>query len=79
MTTFYASTSTNCREASNMATSPVVRLNEQMIGRDNNIDETEALLVKQGDACNLENIKIRAQRKVYTTVKDYGLWCQSTI
>lgn len=69
----YGATNSNCRggiEYDNK--SYVVRLNEQMIGRDNNIDETEALLVKQGDACNLENIKIRAQSgKSYTTVKDY--------
>lgn len=73
MTTFYATTSTNCRGGIAFGNkSYVVRLNEQMIGRDNNIDETEALLVKQGDACNLENIKIRAKSgKAYTTVKDY--------
>ena len=72
MTTFYATTS-NCRGGIEYGNkSYVVRLNEQMIGRDNNIDETEALMVKQGDACNLENIKIRANNgKTYTAVKDY--------
>lgn len=72
MTTFYANAS-NCRGGIEYGNkSYVVRLNEQMIGRDNNIDETESLLVKQGDACNLENIKIRAKNgKSYTSVKDY--------
>ena len=72
MTTFYA-TSSNCRGGIEYGNkSYVVRLNEQMIGCDNNIDETEALLVKQSDACNLENIKIRGKNgKTYTSVKDY--------
>jgi hypothetical protein len=73
MATYGATSSTNCRGGIAYGNkSFVVRLNEQMIGRDNNIDETEALLVKQGDTCNLENIKIRTQNgKTYTTVKDY--------
>lgn len=73
MTTFYATTSTNCRGGIEYGNkSYVVRLNEQMIGTDNNIQETEALMVKQGDMCNLENIKIRTlSGKTYTTVKDY--------
>ena len=67
-----ATTSTNCRGGTEYGNkSYLIRQSEKMIGRDNNIQETEELLVKQGDACNLENIKIRAQSgKAYTTVKD---------
>ena len=50
----------------------IIRLNENEIGRDNNIQDTEALLVKKNGSCDLNNINIRAQNgKTYTKLKDY--------